>query len=68
MERDRMERFVWTGEDGNIPIVITNDMLQCSDCVYRMEPQVIECEIYEEKPGYVLNQAKPCKRYEKKTD
>ena len=65
MEKDRVERFVWTGEDGNMPILITNDRLQCRDCVYRTEPIVTECEIYEEKPGYVLDNTKPCKHYKK---
>ena len=67
MEKDRMERFCWTGENGNIPILVTNDKLQCKDCVFRTEPRVIECLKYEEKPGYVINNAKPCKYYEKKT-
>ena len=68
MEENRMERFTWTGEDGNEPILVTNDMLQCRDCVHRTEPMVIECLKYEEKPGYVLNSTKPCKHYAAKTE
>ena len=66
MDYDRQERFAWTGEDGDEPIVITNEILQCRDCKNRTDPQVIECEIYEEKPGYVLNGVKPCKYYQAK--
>ena len=66
MDKDRMERFIWTEENGDSLLLITNDKIQCRDCVHRTEPMVIECEIYEEKPGYVIDNAKPCKHYEKK--
>ena len=68
MEQDRRERFCWTGEDGNFPQVITNDTIQCRDCVYRTEPRVLECDIYEEKPGYVIDGTQPCEDYKAATE
>ena len=68
MDKDRMERFSWTGKDGNEPKVITNDTIQCHDCVNRTEPRVMECIIYEEKPGYVIDNTKKCEYYKKKAE
>lgn len=67
MDENRMDRFVWTGEDGNMPRLITNDMLQCRDCRFCMEQFTSECEIYEVKPGYVMDNERPCRYYEKRT-
>ena len=66
MDQDKINRFMWGPDDINVPVVITNDMLQCRDCKFRTEPFVAECEIYEEKPGYVLNHARSCKYFEEK--
>ena len=63
MEENRTNRFSWTGKDGDQPIFITNDQLQCRDCVHCMKA-VAECEKYEEKPGYVLSGVRPCPHYE----
>lgn len=63
MDQDKINRFMWSPDDINVPVVITNDSIQCRDCVFRTEPSVAECEIYEEKPGYVLGGMKPCEYY-----
>ena len=66
MDEIRRDRFAWTGEDGDVPTIVTNDSLQCCDCVFRTEPRVMQCMKYLEKPGYVINHTMDCKYYKKK--
>lgn len=65
-EYNPRDKFVYTVD--NLPELITNDTIQCKDCVFRYDKRVIECEKYIRKPDYVLDKEAPCPKYQKRPD
>lgn len=54
--------FVYS--EGNTPIAVTNEMLQCRDCRY-VGKKVGECEKFKQKPADVLAGRGLCSAYRK---
>ncbi|MDR2570904.1 MAG: hypothetical protein LBD23_11530 [Oscillospiraceae bacterium] len=63
MDKNRAARFMW--EEGDVQL-LSNKNMQCVDCKFKIENNAIECEIYEVKPGPVLDNEKPCPKWKKK--
>lgn len=60
MNEEFNDRFKYSGN--NIPNFISNDKIQCIDCLHK-EKSILECKKYYRKPDYVLEKRKSCPYY-----